>query len=212
MRIPVAIVLALLVAGCRPSQSATPTILFECPDTVPACVKMLLDAPSLAAILRAESAMDSIGHSMLTLTVEGTFESGQVERHTLLFRAFRDGIACSAFGQGNAAGVGFGSAGEPVLLTTAGAFTVARGRITAGCPDCLKARGLPAAFPTPSWDLTLTGHRPEQFAFLTTGEPVLKSRSGCTILVGRFTHLSERECAARIARDREPEVRHGGCT
>lgn len=212
MRFPVAILLAFMVLSCRPSRSDPQTILSDCPEAVPGCAVMLLEAPSLANILQAESPMDSTGHSELTLAVDGHFESELLGRHVLRFRAFRDGIACSAFGQGNAAVVGYGTTGEPILLTTAGAFTVARGVLIAGCPDCLKVRGSTAAFSTPSWDLTLTGHKPEQFAFLKTGEPVLKNDSGCTVIVGRFVHLSASECAARLDPDREPEVRTGGCT
>ena len=212
MRYSVAALLAFMMLSCRPSRPTAAAILSDCPDAVPGCIEMLLDAPSLAAILRAESPMDSIGHSELTLAVDGHFESAEVGSHILRFRAFRDGIACSAFGQGNAAVVGYGAAGEPILLTTAGAFTVAHSGLTAGCKDCLKVRGSAAAFPTPSWDLVLTGHKPEQFAFLKTGEPVLKNDSGCIVLAGRFAHVSASECGARLDPDREPEVRNGACT
>ena len=206
--------LVLFLVGCRQNAVETPArILNACPDSVSACVPMLLDAPTLDSVRVAESPpVDSIGSSDMTLRVPGRLAGGAPSTHELVVRVFRDGMECSAFGQGNVAVVGFSERYEPVILTDRGPLMVEGTAITAGCRDCLKARGDTTSYATPAWDLFLTGNNPSQFFFLTSGDPVLRAGDKCVTLRGMFRSMSMGECDAQIARDREAEVRSLGCT
>ncbi len=202
----------LLATSMRPQQASPPRLLAECPRETRACVRMLLHATDLPSIRKSQTSEDSIGYSVLRLAVPARQGGEAVRQLDVTVRAFTGGMQCSVFGQATVAVIGFSEANEPILLTTGGPLVVENRALTVGCEDCLRVAGTTTKYRSPSWDLMLTGHRSTAFAFLDSGEPVLRTQDGCVVMTGRFRFLLNASCVAQLSSSLKPDVETGACT
>jgi hypothetical protein len=195
--------LLVLVVGCTGSVPHSAEILTTCPEEVPGCVLMTLDAPTLARILLRRAPAPGIQHASFTLRVPVRTESGPRGSAELSLVSFVDGIDCDAFGQAIAAVVGFTEAQEPILLTSAGPLIVEDSTLVAGCPGCatLVARtgesAGPAA-PLPSWDLSLVRVVWGSVSYQDDGQLLVRQGDRCVEIprAGRVAAVSTDQCVA----------------
>jgi hypothetical protein len=173
-------------------------ILTHCPDAIPACVRMTLSDTS-----RDEPPpSDSTGYASVRLPVRGRLGDAAAIDTALVLRSFTDGIACSSLGQATVAVVGFSDAGEPIVLTSQGPFTLVASTLRVGCEDCallLAAASTDtiATLRTPAWDFTEVGRQLADLSYDDTGSLFMRSDTACVALHrnARFAVVSADACA-----------------
>jgi hypothetical protein len=172
---------------------------------------MTISAEHLEWVLERKSPQDANGYTEFWVRARGSLAGGPDKVHVLLIRGYTGGIECTSFGQSNVAVVGLSPSGESTLLSESGEFVIAPDAHTVGCPDCIAPSNGRSYRRSPSWDLSLTGHRPEQLFQTHEGLVALQMQSGCIVLSDLFAFLPASECAAK----RSPiplEVQTGACT
>lgn len=191
----------LLVLGCTPPVPRTAEILTACPADVPGCVVMSLDAPHLDSILLRRAPAPGIQRASFTMGVPVRTESGARGSAELSLVSFVDGQDCDAFGQAEAAVVGFTASQEPVLLTSAGPLIVEGGTLVAGCPTCARLAtrtGEPAgaAAVLPDWDLSLVRIAWGTVSYRDDGQLLVPQDGRCVAIprAGRVAAVSIDEC------------------
>lgn len=207
------LLITLLLISCGGQRAAEPAVrlLEQCPVTRAACVPMTISAKHLEQVLERRSPQDANGYTEFWVRAQGRVAGGPTKVNVLLIRGYTDGIECTSFGQSNVAIVGLSPSGQSTLLSESGEFIMAPDALTVGCPDCIAPSNGRSSRRSPSWDLSLTGHRSEQFFETWEGEAAVDVPSGCIVLSDPFALLPATECAAR----RSPgplDIRTGACT
>jgi hypothetical protein len=172
---------------------------------------MTISAEHLEWVLERKSPQDANGYTEFWVRARGSLAGGPKKVHLLLIRGYTDGMECTSFGQSNVAVVGLSASGESTLLSDSGEFVMAPDALTVGCPDCIAPSGDRSYRRSPSWDLSLTGHRAEQLFQSHEGQVAIEVPDGCIVLSDPFALLPARECATK----RSPvplEIQTGACT
>jgi hypothetical protein len=220
MRVVIALasVVAMSIAGSARGETSLPVLLQKCGST-PACIPMLLDKSAKAGKIVISSREPPDGYTEFTLKVRGRLAGGDAADLRVLFRGFTDGIACSEFGQGNVAVLGFTTTSHPVVLTDRGALVLEDDELVVGCPGCANvvethSGKVVGTFTSPAWDLTLAGFHDDSFFVGSAGELYLRSESACLPLseVGLFTGVDIERCRAIPSGKFRVELERWACT
>lgn len=213
MKAQVTFLMLPLLVSCTGQGAAAPVVrlLEKCPPGRAACIPMTISAEHLEWSLEQQSAQDANGYTEFRVRAQGSLAGGPVKMHVLLIRGYTDGMECTSFGQSNVAVVALAPSGQSTLLSESGEFVMAPDALRVGCPDCIAPSNGQSYRRSPSWDLSLTGHRLEQFFQTHDGLIAIEADSGCTVLSDPFVHLPSSECTKK--RSAVPlEIQTGACT
>jgi hypothetical protein len=193
--------LFLICVGCAEPFPAATELLTACPHDVPGCIVMTLDAPDLASILLKRVPAPGIQQALFSLQLPMRTEDGMRGTTELSVRAFVDGMDCDAFGQANAAVVGFTDSAEPIVLTSTGPLVVEEGALRVGCAECaylVTSTGEPAApaATLPAWDLTLARVRWGSVSYRDNGHLLVPQEGRCVEVprTGAVVGIRKEEC------------------
>lgn len=120
------------------------------------------------------------------LQVRGKLGGASARDLVVHFRGYTGGIECTDFGQGLVAVAGF-SGESPVLFTNQGRLEVVDRSLAVGCGDCIrlldrKTKRVVSTHPSPSWDLTLSGHSPTRISYDDDRSVYIQEGSRCVQL------------------------------
>lgn len=212
-----ALVIQLFLAGAAAEEPEL-VLMSECTPGE-ACIPMLLNFGP-----RGEGALISTkplpeGFTAFIVRVRGKLADAEPREHRVLIRGYTDGIECCDFGQTNVAVLGYSQQSQPILATSSGSLTVEDQSLRVGCSGCVKvfdskSGKVLATYPSPSWDLTLTGHRKADLSASELGELYIRTSSTCMQLVpdGLFRVVEQARCASASAANVQLTVEDGACT
>lgn len=158
-------------------------------DKASACVPMLIDVkPNDKSIIIASSqdmknSQDANGYTLFHLRFEGKV-NGSSQIIEASFKGYTDGIDCTSFGQGSVGFLGYSTADNPIIASSAGPIEVTDKRLEIGCDHCVVARDtatgkIIGTFRSPGYDLTLTDAAPSDFTYDLQGGYNLKQGPMC---------------------------------
>jgi len=156
---------------------------------------MTITAERLEGLLEQEPPQGADGYTEFLVRARGSLAGGPVREQVLSIRGYTDGIACTSFGQSNVAVVAVAESGRTTVLSESGELVLEPDALTVGCPACIAPSNGRSYRRSPAWDLTLTGHRPEQFFQTHDGLVVIETDHGCVVLSDPLVHRSPCECA-----------------
>jgi hypothetical protein len=209
------LVLLLLSTACASSPGQVGRLV---PCEEQACLPMILNLGTRSAdqVILESTELDD-GRTDFLLKVRGRINGEGTTEHKLIFCGYTAGMECSDFGQSNVSVLGFSSEGNPILSTSIGPFEVVDDSLSVGCPYCIRVstKTQERVFPSPSWDLRLTGHTEDDFFANDRGEVYLRQDARCLQL---FSDQEFREAPSDACvplpegQGTLLEIEHGACS
>jgi len=183
----------------------------NCPSGSMACVSMSVSVEHLEWVLVSKSEQDSAGYTTFVVRARGRIGGQRTTNHLVRIRGYTDGIACTSFGQSNVAVLGVSPSGPIRLLSDQGEFLLEPDSLSIGCADCVYDPASEEFFRSPSWDLALTDHRPEQLFLTTSGVLGIEYAEHCIVFADPLVRVGLPKCES-MKTTRQLRIEAGGCT
>jgi hypothetical protein len=184
-----------------------------------ACIPMILNYGEGGASALIRTAPLDGGYTQFWVRVQGRLGGGKNAEHVVSIRGYTDGMKCCDFGQVTVAVTGYTDQTRPVILTNQGPLALANDSLSVGCPDCIEVKSIGtgkrvASYPSPSWDLSLTGHHQEDFHISGMGELYVHQGAACVQLLknGPMRVVGDEKCQEGEPRDLRLRIKMGACT
>ncbi|HEV7164141.1 MAG TPA: hypothetical protein VGO35_01980 [Gammaproteobacteria bacterium] len=157
------------------------------------------------------------GNTLFEINITGII-GGKNAPLTVYFTGYTDGIECTAFGQGTVGFLGFSNSGNPIIKTSIGPLEILDKKLLVGCKNCIerldKNKEITAKYPTPSWDLMLTGNKETDFSIGTDGKEYMRHGAKCLWLPQNdlIHEVSPAMCASMSPVKAQIRIKTGSCS